>query len=206
MSCPPLHPLRALAGAIALGTLLAAAAVPASADDRRLAERPLPVLRVDGTGETAAAPDMAVVTFGVLREAATAREALDANSEAMAAVVDAIRKEGIEARDIQTSGFSISPRYTQPPDSGRIEGEAPRIAGYSVFNNLTVRVRNLAQIGAILDRAVSLGVNSGGDIRFTNSDTAKILAEARKAAVKDAMARAATLAEAAGVKIGRAHV
>ena len=104
--------------------------------------------------------------------------------------------------DIQTSGFSISPRYTQPPDSGRIEGEAPRIAGYSVFNNLTVRVRNLAQIGAILDRAVSLGVNSGGDIRFTNSDTAKILAEARKAAVKDAMARAATLAEAAGVRLG----
>jgi uncharacterized protein YggE len=71
-----------------------------------------------------------------------------------------------------------------------------------VRNGLTVRVRDLTRLGDILDNAVSLGVNEGGSIRFTNADTATILERARTAAVADALARAATLAKAAGVEVG----
>lgn len=196
----------ALAGALILALFVALpASLPtraSAADERPLAALPVPVLRVSGTGERAVAPDLAVVGFGVVKEGRTAREALDQNNRAMTAVIDAMKAEGIEARDIQTSGLSISPLYDNRPTSGPAPAEGPRIIGYSVANNLTLRIRNLDRLGAILDIAVTLGVNSGGDIRFANADTTAIVAEARKAAVRDAAERAATLAEAAGVTLG----
>ena len=70
-------------------------------------------------------------------------------------------------------------------------------------NTLSVRLRDVAKVGAVLDKAVTLGVNQGGGISFTNDDPAATLTEARKRAVKDAMDKARTLAEAAGVNLGR---
>lgn len=199
--------MGALAGTIVLATLLALpatlATVASAAEDRPLSARPVPMLRVAGTGEQTAAPDLAIVSFGVVREDRTARAALDKNNLAMAAVIEAMKKEGIEARDIQTSGLSISPLYDSRPASGRNPAEGPRIIGYSVANNLTLRVRDLGRLGTILDTAVTLGVNSGGDIRFANQDMTAILVDARKAAVRDAAARAATLAEVAGITLGQ---
>ncbi|MFZ1681941.1 MAG: SIMPL domain-containing protein, partial [Rhizobiaceae bacterium] len=134
----------------------------------------------------------------------TARAALDANNAAMAEVIAALKAEGIEARDLQTSNFNINPRwyYPQNPDGSPTQ-EQPRIVGYDVFNGLTVRVRDLARLGAILDRSVTLGVNQGGQVSFTNDNPAAVLKEARKAAVADALDKARTLAEAAGVGVGR---
>src|SRR5690606_21021673 len=73
---------------------------------------------------------------------------------------------------------------------------------YQVTNTLTVRVREIARVGEIVDRAVTLGVNQGGSIAFTNDDPAAARTEARRRAVDDAIARARTLAEAAGVGLG----
>ena len=119
----------------------------------------------------------------------------------MAAVVDAIKGAGIAPRDLQTAGIGINPRYeyTQRPD-GTQEG---RLVAYQVSNTLTVRVRDIAKTGTIIDQAVSLGVNSGGGISFTNEDPKPALDEARRKAVADAVAKARLLAEAAGVALGR---
>lgn len=204
---PPRHPSRkspfVATALVAAFAAFAVPAPPALGADRPLAERPLPVLRVDGVGEKSAAPDMAVVNFGVVREAVTARQALDACNAAMAAVIEAMKGEGIEARDLQTANFSISPRYSQPRRDAAGGQEEPRIVGYSVSNNLTVRVRALDRLGAILDRAVTMGVNTGGNIGFANADPSQIVAEARAEAVRDATARAKTLAAAAGVSLGQ---
>lgn len=161
-----------------------------------------PVPRIMATGEGAAslAPDMAIVTLSVTREAETARVALDENSAAMEAVIDAMGEQGIFGKDMQTTGFSIQPRYTYP----KPRGEAPPVlAGYTVRNSLTVKVRDLSRLGALLDQSVSLGVNEGGNVRFGNDDPSQALADARTAAVKDALDRVATMAGAAGVKTGR---
>lgn len=159
------------------------------------------VIAVTGEGEATIAPDMAIVTLTVLRDGETAREALDDNNAAMDEVLGAMRTEGVADRDLQTSGFGISPRYVYPnSDSGPRE---PRIVGYEVTNTLTVRLRDLDRLGGLLDSAVSLGVNQGGGIVFTNDDATGTLAEARREAVRDARARAETLSEAAGVSLGR---
>ena len=163
---------------------------------------PFPRILVTGQGSVDIAPDMAVLSLTVSREAETARAALDANSSAMKEVLAAMKAEGIAARDLQTSGFSIQPRYIYPsPKSG--QREPPRIVGYTVRNSLTVRVRDIENVGAILDKSVTLGVNEGGNISFTNADTSVPITQARTLAVKDAIAKANTLAEAAGVKTGK---
>ena len=160
-----------------------------------------PRIVVMGEGQASVAPDMALLQLSVMREALSAREALTANNEAMAAVIAAMKALGIEARDLQTAGIQISPRYNyvNKPDGT----QEATLAAYQVTNTISIRVRDLAKTGEVIDRAVSLGVNQGGGISFANDDPASTITEARKRAVQDAMAKAKTLTDAAGVQLGR---
>jgi uncharacterized protein len=165
-------------------------------------ERREATIMVSGEGEATVAPDMAVISLAVVRDADTAAEALSANSAAMTEVLAALKAQGIAEKDLQTTDFSIQPKYKQET---RTDGtyEAPVIVGYTVSNGLTVRVRDLAKLGTILDQSVKLGVNQGGGISFTNDDPEATVEAARKQAVEKAAAKAKTLTEAAGVKLGR---
>lgn len=182
--------------------LAAAIALPAASAYAQPAQNQPPArIIVTGEGEKTVAPDLALLSLSVMREAKTAREALNDNNDAMAAVIAAMKEAGIEDRDLQTSGIQIAPRYnyTNKPDGSQ---EAELVA-YQVTNTLSVRVRDLAKAGDILDKSVSLGVNQGGGITFTNDDPSTVLTEARKLAVQDAIAKAKVLSEAAGVQLGR---
>jgi uncharacterized protein YggE len=177
-------------------------AVPLAA--RAADETPKPRITVTGEGEAAAAPDTAIISLVVMEEKPTAREALTANNEAMAKVLDGMKKAGIADRDLQTSGFSIDPRYVYPDNKDNTQPpQAPKIVGYAVSNSLTVRVRDLKKVGEILDQSVTLGVNQGGNLSFTNDKPDAILEEARKSAVANAIAKAKTLTQAAGVELGK---
>jgi len=165
-------------------------------------ERREATIMVSGEGEATVAPDMAVISLAVVRDAETAADALSANSAAMAEVLADLKGQGIADKDLQTTDFSIQPKYKQET---RTDGtyEAPVIVGYTVSNGLTVRVRDLSKLGAIIDQSVKLGVNQGGGISFTNDDPEATIEAARKQAVAKAAAKAKTLTEAAGVKLGR---
>ena len=178
--------------ALALGTVSAA-----NADD------PIPRILVTGEGSVDLASDMAVLTLSVTRQAETARAALDANSSAMKDVQTAMKTKGIETRDLQTSGFSIQPNYFYPPQQPSGKRAPPKIVGYTVRNSLTVRVRDISAVGGILDKSVSLGVNEGGNIMFTNEDPSEAISKARVKAMQNAINKAKTLAGAAGVKTGQ---
>lgn len=163
----------------------------------------VPRILVSGQGSVNVAPDMAVLSLTVTREADTARAALDASSAAMHDVLEAMQAEGIAKRDLQTSGFSIQPRYSQPPARQSGQRQPPRIVAYTVRNSLSVRIRDITALGAILDKSVTLGVNEGGNIMFTNADPSAAIEQARVKAVQQAVAKAQTLATAAGVKAGK---
>lgn len=155
-------------------------------------------ITVTGEGSVSAVPDMAVMSFGVLKSAPSARQAMDAANKALAEAIKGFKDKGIEARDIQTSGFSVSPQF----DYSSKNGAPPKLTGYQVSNMLTVRIRDIASLGKILDDAVTDGINSGGSLTFRNSKAKDLVAEARKAAVADAIAKAKALTEAAGVTTG----
>jgi len=175
----------------------AAVAMPA------MAQSPNPSLTVQGIGEVRAAPDLAVIATGVTTQAETAREALDLNSAAMEELIAVLTEAGIAERDIQTSNFSVNPLYTYS-DQPDAEGyrQPPRIAGYEVANSVTITVRDLDLLGGVLDQAVTVGANTIGGISFSLDDSTAALEAARRQAVQDAIAKAETYADAAGVELG----
>jgi len=194
---------------IVFGSLLVVAAAVAAAlfAGPRFAEsapegaQALPrTIAVTGTGEVKSKPDMAVINSGVVSEAPAARDALAKNNGAMAAVIDALKKAGIAELDIQTSNFSVSPQY--PPERPN-QREAPHITGYQVSNQVTVRVKNLAKLGTILDTLVQVGANQINGIGFDIDQPKPLQNEARKLAVADARAKAELYAAAAHVSLGR---
>jgi uncharacterized protein YggE len=195
-------PRRAPARARALSALLLALAVgtvsltPAA----QAAEKPA-TISLQGRGEISVAPDMAVVTTRVVTVGASAPEALEANTAAIAKVIADIKAAGIEAKDVQTSGFSIYPRYEDRKFVS--QSATPKIVGYEVSNGVTVRVRALDKLGAIMTAVVASGANSVDGLSFAVSDTNEKLDEARKEAVADARRKADLYATAAGVKLGR---
>ncbi|HUE44715.1 MAG TPA: SIMPL domain-containing protein [Aestuariivirgaceae bacterium] len=174
------------------------AAVPAAAQQPEPHRKLTPGLTLVGVGEVRASPDLAVVRVGVVSQAATARAALDANNQAMRAVMATLQDRGIAERDMQTSQFSVQPRYRHDQT-----GQAPpRIDVYEVSNQLAVTVRDLEALGPVLDQAVSVGSNQILGIEFDLADPEPRRDEARRLAVEDAMRKANVYAEAADVELG----
>jgi uncharacterized protein YggE len=159
----------------------------------------VPVLSVSGTGEARVAPDEATVRLGVVAQAPTARAAQEEVNRTANAVLDAIRKQGVKAEDIQTSGLSLSPLYSQGrPD---MEERAPRITGYQANNTVTIRIEDLTKVGPIIDAGLGAGANSleGVDFGLRNDEAARTAALAD--AVREARAKAEALAQALKVQL-----
>ncbi len=191
--------IRSRLAAMALGSILAFGYMTQMALAQSFDTRS--IINVSATGDASIAPDLAYLTLAVMRENATAREALTANNTAMAEVLAAMKAFGIAEKDLQTSGFSINPIYVYP--NADQPQTPPKITGYQVSNSLSVRVRDLAKLGEVLDEAVTLGVNSGGNVTFGNDDPGAAIKQARIEAMKEAVDKAKTLTEAAGAKLGK---
>ncbi len=165
----------------------------AEAQEKRL-ER---TVTVSAAGQVTAEPDMARISTGVVTEAATAREALTRNSDVMAKLIAGLKDNGIDAKDIQTSSFSIDPRYNNP-----LEGQTAVITGYRVANQVEVTARDLERLGEVMDSLVVLGANQMNGLTFDVSKAETLKDDARKEAIANALRRAKLYAEAAGVEVG----
>ena len=154
-----------------------------------------PVRRIDvtGSGSVYAAPDQATVQLGVTSQAASAAEALKDNSAKTATVLTSIKNIGVDAKDIQTSDFSIFTTYAN---------NGTTITGYQVNNTVVVVIRDLANAGTILDQVVQAGANNISGLSFDIADPSKLQAEARTKAIAAARAKAEAMASAAGVSLG----
>ena len=154
-------------------------------------------ITVTGEASLPVQPDVATLALGVTTQAATAAEAMAANSAALSGVLARLKSAGIAESDLQTSNLTLNPNWV-----GYDSGSTPTIAGYTASNLLTVRVRALDTLGSVLDAAITDGANTLNGLTFELSDPKPKLDEARRAAVADAMARAALLVEAAGATLG----
>ncbi len=151
-------------------------------------------ITVTGAGVVKASPDQAQFSFGVETQAETSAAALTANSAAVQKVIDAVKKAGIPAADIQTQQVSVSPRYD---DKGQ------KIIGYTASNSVNVTIRDLAKVGQVVDAAVAAGANNVYGPTLTIAKQDALYAQALRKAYSDAKAKAQTIAGAAGVSVGR---
>ncbi|MDQ3289271.1 MAG: SIMPL domain-containing protein [Pseudomonadota bacterium] len=155
------------------------------------------LLSVSAQGEARRVPDVARISAGVVTQAADANAAMRANAEQMTRVIDAIKRAGIAARDVQTSGINLNPQYRYG------ENQPPVITGYQTSNTVELTVRELDRLGAILDALVSVGANQINGPRLEVEDTVAAYDEARRAALDKAQQRAGMYAKSLGMQVRR---
>ncbi len=154
------------------------------------------LVTVTGEGTVAATPDAATIRIGVSTQGKSAREASDANAKEMTAVMAAIKDAGVAERDVQTASLSLQPRYDNKPGGARL-------IGFQASNQVSVKVHDIGQLPAVLDRAIAAGANEMSGIEFIVTEQSKLLDKARAAAIADARRKAELYAGAAGMKVGR---
>jgi len=173
---------------LAAGLVASALVAPALAADHTIS--------MSGHGEVRSRPDMVSVTAGVTTSAATAAGALAANTARMKTVFASLEKQGVPEKNIQTVNFSVSPQYATG------NNEPPRLTGYQVNNDVSVRLEDVNALGGALDALVGAGANQVNGVSFDIREPAPLLEKARTGAIADARARAETYAKAAGVTLG----
>lgn len=186
--------LAALACAVLASAALPAGAQTAPAGDAVFRAT---TLNVSATGVQRLAPDQASINLGVQTEAPTAVEALRQNNTRMAAVIAALRRAGIEERQIQTSGLNLSAQYDYQ------ENQPPSLRGYQASNQVTVTVSDLARLGPAVDAVVNSGANQVNGIGFGLRNADGAADAARLSAVADVRRRAELYARAAGLRLVR---
>lgn len=175
----------------ALAGLLAAAS-PALADGPRMPR----TISLSGHGEVRSVPDLAYITSGVVSQGTTAAEALATNTRDMNAIFAALKDAGVPEKDIQTSNFTVQPRYDYQ------NGQAPKLVGYDVTNNVTVTLRKIGDLGPLLDKLVQSGSNQISGVSFDVAKPQEAMDQARKLAAEDATRKAKVYAAAMGVELG----
>ena len=154
-------------------------------------------LDVVATGDVERVPDLAVISAGVVTQAVTASEAIRLNAARMARVRSALSRAGIADRDIQTSSISLNPEYRY------VQNQAPRLTGYQAMNTVSVRFRDIAVTGNILDALVAEGANQINGPMWTIDRPEEALDEARAAALANGRRRAEIYARALGMRVKR---
>ncbi|MDP3785304.1 MAG: SIMPL domain-containing protein [bacterium] len=155
-----------------------------------------PAISVTGEGKVFAKPDLGVITLAINSEAKGVEEAQAGATQASNRIFEALKSKGVEEKDIKTTNYSTSPQYDYP-DGKR------RLLGYQVSQSFEVKIRELAQTGAIIQAASGAGANQVGGLSFTTEDPTKLQSEVRDKAIEDAKTKAGELAKKLGIKLGK---
>ena len=162
-----------------------------------LSPEPQNQMHVVGSATIKKAPDMAVSQIGVQTINKELDPAINENNSKAAAIIEALKQMGIADKDIQTTSFNIYPQRDYA------NNKPNEIIGYQVDNMLSVNFRDLTKIGTGLQRAINAGANNIYGISFTFADPISLQDEARIEAIKDATKKAKSIADAAGIKLGK---
>ncbi len=163
-------------------------------------------ITVQGTGKATVIPDLARITFSVTEAGATVDAAQTAATTKTDAALAAIKKEGIDDKDVKTVNYSVSPQYDYTQNcspNGICQTRAPKIIGYEVSQSVEVKVRDTSKAGTVLQDLGTVGVQNVSGPNFGMDDPDGAATAARADAIKDAQEKAKVLAEQLGVRLGK---
>lgn len=153
-------------------------------------------ITIDGEGKVTSKPTLAQVNLGLYSEGADVPTVQADNSRKVDAMIAGLKDLGIAEADLQTSNYSIAPKYDYKDGT-------QRVIGYTVNQSLEAKVRDLSKVGSVLARVAQLGANQVNGVVFTIDDPTVLTQEARRKALEDARAKAHELAGALGVELVR---
>ncbi|MFA5651775.1 MAG: SIMPL domain-containing protein [Candidatus Paceibacterota bacterium] len=161
---------------------------------------------VSGKGELTVKPDIATVSFSVMEENMDVSKATDAVNKQITNVITALKADGVEEKDIKTTGYSVYPRYdyiNTPVSSAYPYGGGGKqvLAGYDVTQSIEVKIRDLSKAGKVVTDLGTLKVTNISGLNFTNDKYDDLVKQARDEAITNARAEATKLAKALGVRL-----
>ena len=174
-------------------------------------------ITLSSTGKVTIVPDIAKVSFEIFNEGLKVDQISNDNNKAMQGVIDYLKKQGIEAKDIKTTQYSITPTYTQKCnyDTGvsSSSGMAPtiypertcnsKISGYKITQGVEVKIRDFTKIDAIVGQLTTLGVNQMSGVSFSIDDSELVQNQAKVEAINQIKAKARILSASTGIRLGR---
>lgn len=188
--------MKALFAALMLGA--AALPSPAAAQQSTITQTIAGTrLDISATGEVTRVPDLAVISAGVVTRSATASGALQDTAGRMQRVLAALKRAGVEDRDVQTSNVGLNPEYRY------VQDQPPQLVGYTASNRVTIRFRDIRSSGKILDALVAEGANQIEGPSLTVDKPESALDEARAKAIAIGRARAELYARSLGLRVVR---
>lgn len=158
---------------------------------------------ITDTGEVYAAPDLAVINLMVTNEAKTVAGAMEENTRRMNKVIQEMKSLGIEEKDLKTVSFNIYPRYEYERDKFGYTSGKRILVGYEIMQSLQVKIRNLENIGQVIERGTAVGANDVGNLQFTIDRQDELKKQAREQAINKAKEKAEQMAFQLGVKLGK---
>ncbi|HRZ30112.1 MAG TPA: SIMPL domain-containing protein [Candidatus Paceibacterota bacterium] len=159
---------------------------------------------VTGEAKINAVPDVAEFDFGVVTEGDTNVAKLqEQNTNKMNKIIDYLKSQKIEVRDIKTTGYNLNPRYQYSNCRDTGVCPPPTIIGYTISQNATIKIRDFKIIGEVLQGAVTNGANNVSQLRFTFDDRDSLIGQVKGEAVKKAQLKAEALAKTAGFRLGK---
>lgn len=150
-----------------------------------------------GQGSVSQAPDLATISFGVTKSSSTVSDAQNQTNKAINSVLESIKNLGVSEKDLKTTNYSVNPNYS-------FEG-IQKISGYTVTQNIELKIKDIKNTNRLIDAITGNGGNLIGQVQFGFDDKtkAKLEDKARKEAVGNAKEKAQSLANAAGVRLGK---
>jgi uncharacterized protein YggE len=181
-----------LAGSIAVNEVYSTVNRQVAAEEVKQTEK---IISVTGDGQIDATPDIAYIQVGVITENTDSKVAQQKNKASMINVMSALKPYNIDKKDIKTVSYYINPNYSYKDNVSKLED-------YTVTNTVKITVKNLDNVGAILDATSDAGTNTSGNIQYDVADKTNLYNKALADAVKKAKGKAQAIATAAGVKLG----
>ena len=159
---------------------------------------PSRTVTVSAEGKTTVSPDLATVSFSVLTQGSDPAKLESDNAQKMTDAIDFVKSKGIDAKDIATTAYNLSPNYNY----GKY-GSNPKIVGYTLTQTATLKIRDFSKVAPIVGGLSDKGVNQIGSVTFSVEDSDKYMAPARSEAFAKAEAKAAEMAKSTGTHLGR---
>ena len=164
------------------------------------------VITVTGRGEVTAIPDTATFSFSVTENGKTVAVAQDSASKKINNIIDALKKTGVEDKDIKTTGYNSYPKYEYRNvmcTDGYCPSSKQILTGYEVSQTISVKVRKTADAGAVLTLVGTLGAKNISGLDFVVDDADAVQSQARDKAIADAKAKAEVLGKALGIHLSK---
>lgn len=154
-------------------------------------------ITVTGEGKVYVKPDIATVTLGLKTDGQSVKDITKKNVDIINKIIKDVKDLKIDEKDIQTTQYSIYPKYNWTEKTGSVPD------GYTIEQNVTIKIRNFDNISGVLQIASNNGANTVSGLTFTVDNPEKARQEARAKAIEQAKANAQNLAKESGISLGK---